>query len=82
VCAAYRWFYYYDNPEIVSVKASSLDAYLEERDFHIVVVDTEGSEYFALQGMQELLSNCRVLVVEFLPHHLKNVSGVTIEQFL
>lgn len=77
-----RWLYYYDNPEIVSVKASSLNAYLEERDFHIVVVDTEGSEYFALQGMQEILSNCKVLVVEFLPHHLKNVIGVTVEQFL
>ncbi|MGH7427267.1 MAG: hypothetical protein ACREJ4_02740, partial [Candidatus Methylomirabilaceae bacterium] len=45
-------------------------------------MDIEGSEYFALQGMQKILAHARVLVVEFLPHHLKNVSGVTVEQFL
>ena len=45
-------------------------------------MDIEGSEYFALQGMQEILSKCKLLVIEFLPHHLKNVSGVTVEQFL
>jgi hypothetical protein len=60
----------------------SLDEYLEEKTFDIVVIDIEGSEYFALQGMQKMLSRCKVLVVEFLPHHLKNVSGVTVEEFL
>ena len=71
-----------DNPETISVKAVSLDRYLEKKDFNIVVMDIEGSEYFALQGMQKILSKCKLLVVEFLPHHLKNVSGVTVEQFL
>ena len=77
-----KWLYYYDNPETISLKAVSLDDYLEEKDFDIVVMDIEGSEYFALQGMQKILSNCRILAVEFLPHHLKNVSGITVEQFL
>ena len=77
-----RWLYYYDHPETIAVKAVSLDEYLEEKAFDIVVMDIEGSEYFALQGMQEILYRCKVLVVEFLPHHLKNVSGITVEQFL
>lgn len=77
-----EFMYYYDNPEKISVKAVSLDKFLEEKDFDIVVMDIEGSEYFALQGMQEILSKCKLLIVEFLPHHLKNVSGVTVEQFL
>jgi hypothetical protein len=45
-------------------------------------MDIEGSEYFALKGMQTILRDARTLFVEFLPHHLRNVSGVTPEQFL
>lgn len=74
--------YYYDNPEQITVQAVSLDAYLDEKGFDVIVMDIEGSEFFALKGMQEILSRCKVLVVEFLPHHLKNVSGVSVEQFL
>jgi hypothetical protein len=44
-------------------------------------MDIEGSEYYALKGMQKILSACKVLAVEFLPHHLANVSGVTVAQF-
>ncbi|MCX5997230.1 MAG: FkbM family methyltransferase [Chloroflexi bacterium] len=77
-----KLIYYYDNPKKISVKAFCLDSYLEEKDFDLIVMDIEGSEYFALKGMQEILSNSKVLVVEFLPHHLKNVSGITVEQFL
>jgi FkbM family methyltransferase len=74
--------YYHDNPKEISVRAVRLDDYLKEKDFHMVLMDIEGSEYFALQGMQEILSRCRLLVVEFIPHLLKNVSDVTVEQFL
>lgn len=74
--------YYYDNPETITVAAASLDEFLDEKYFDVVVMDIEGSEYFALGGMQKILSSCRLLVVEFLPHHLKNVSGVSVDQFL
>lgn len=77
-----KFMYYYDNPKKISIKAVSLDRYLKEKDFDIIVMDIEGSEYFALKGMQEILSQCKLLALEFLPHHLKNVSGVTVEQFL
>jgi FkbM family methyltransferase len=74
--------YYFDTPEKISIKAFNLDNYFEDKNFDIVIMDIEGSEYYALQGMQEILSQCKLLVVEFLPHHLRNVSGVTVEQFL
>lgn len=77
-----EYMYYYDKPEEISVRAFSLDKYLDNNGFDVVVMDIEGSEYFALQGMQGILSKTKLLAVEFLPHHLKNVSGVTVAQFL
>ena len=76
------YIYYYDSPTEVSVNAFSLDNYLVEKDFDVVIMDIEGSEYFALQGMQEILATAKVLAVEFLPHHLRNVSCATVDQFV
>lgn len=77
-----KYMYYYDKPEIVSVKGYPLDSYLENKEFDLIIMDIEGSEYFALKGMQNLLSRVKVLVVEFRPHHLKYVADITVEQFL
>ena len=77
-----EYMYYYDKPEEVSVDAFSLDEYLGNDAFDVVVMDVEGSEYFALQGMQKILSKARLLAIEFLPHHLRNVSGATVAQFV
>jgi len=74
--------YYYDNPETIKVPAVRLDDQLAEKQFDLIVMDIEGSEYFALKGMPEILKQSKVLVVEFLPHHLKKVSGVKVDQFL
>lgn len=73
--------YYYDRPEAIFVEAYPLDQYLEEA-FDIVLMDIEGSEVFALKGMSRILSTAAVLQVEFLPHHLRNVSGVSVRDFL
>lgn len=78
----WKQMYYYDRPEQITIQAVDLDTYLDNRQFDVVVMDIEGSEYYALSGMQRILSSCRLLAVEFLPHHLKNVSGVSVEQFL
>ena len=77
-----QYMYRYDNPNVIEVQAYSLDDYLDESNFDLVLIDIEGSEYFAMQGMEKILSNCNTLIVEFLPHHLKNVADVTVEQFL
>ena len=77
-----EYMYRYDNPEVIDVQAYSLDEYLGENNFDLILIDIEGSEYFAMQGMEKILSNCNTLIVEFLPHHLKNVADVSVEQFL
>ncbi|MGH7907262.1 MAG: FkbM family methyltransferase, partial [Candidatus Binataceae bacterium] len=60
----------------------SLDEYLKGDTFSFVLMDIEGSEYFALKGMQRILQNAQTLFVEFLPHHLRNVAGVSPREFL
>lgn len=75
------WLYFFDEPELTKVEAMPLDDLLADESFDIVVMDIEGSEFFALQGMQRILKDTEVLQIEFLAHHLKYVSGVTPQQF-
>lgn len=72
--------YFYDSPDIVQVRMNTLDNVLEPR-FQAIVMDIEGSEYFALLGMKAILKTADVLFVEFVAHHLRNVSGATADQF-
>jgi FkbM family methyltransferase len=74
--------YFLDAPEVTTVRAECLDNVLTGERFDAVLMDIEGSEYFALRGMQEILSHAEWLFVEFVPHHLRNVSNVTVEEFL
>ncbi|HEX2897712.1 MAG TPA: FkbM family methyltransferase, partial [candidate division Zixibacteria bacterium] len=74
--------YYYDNPKNIIVKSVSLDAFLSAGQFDLIIMDIEGSEYFALKGMPKILAGAKALAVEFEPHHLKNVSGISVEQFV
>jgi|SRR5579862_8854984 len=73
--------YFYDYPTIVPVPAKRLDDILDDA-FDLVFMDIEGSEYFAFLGMQRLLAHAKTLIVEFLPHHLSRVAGITVETFL
>ena len=77
-----HYMYTYDNPEIIDVSAYSLDTYLTNNYFDLVLIDIEGSEYFAMQGMTNILSKTKTLIVEFLPHHIINVAGVRLTDFL
>ena len=76
------FLYDYDNPEIIELESHKLDDYLPNHDYDLILLDIEGSEYFAMKGMKDILSNCKTLVVEFLPHHLKNVADIDVETFL
>ena len=77
-----HYMYTYDNPEVIDVDAYSLDNYLSNNKFDLVLIDIEGSEYFAMQGMTDILSKTKTLIVEFLPHHITNVAGVKLTDFL
>ena len=79
---AWRRLYYYDHPRTVRVKAVRLDDLLPDESFDVVVMDAEGSEYFALKGMERILAGARALEVEFEPHHLRDVAGVTVDEFV
>ena len=74
--------YFYDSPEIAKVPAAPLDEVLGGQQFDVILMDIEGSEYFALKGMTKLFSGCRDLFVEYVPHHLKNVSCVGVPEFV
>ncbi len=77
-----NFLYEYDNPEVIELESHRLDDYLSEHDYDLILLDIEGSEYFAMKGMKDILSNCKTLVVEFLPHHLKNVADIDVETFI
>jgi len=74
--------YYCDNPDTISVPLKILDDVFLNRTFDLILMDIEGSEYFALKGMKRLLNGAQYLVMEFIPHHLDNVSGVTVEELV
>lgn len=67
---------------VIEVPARRIDDVFPDPRFDLVIMDIEGAEYFALQGMPRVLERCRALAVEFMPHHLRNVAGITVAQFL
>ena len=77
--------YNYDNPKQVEVDMVALDLFIAEQSLTTpsgIIMDIEGAEYFALKGMQATLAKVRFLYVEFVPHHLQNVSNTSVEKFL
>ncbi|MDB5689675.1 MAG: hypothetical protein JWL91_1551 [Sphingomonas bacterium] len=77
-----REHYVYDDPEVIEIDAVPLDRLVGARAFDLIFMDIEGSEYFALKGMQELLGRAGALAVEFLPHHLIDVANVGVDDFI
>ncbi len=74
--------YRYDNPEIISLPTRRLDDLVSDEMFDAIVMDIEGSEIHALRGMPRLLSGSAVLAVEFRTHHIIDVAGATVEEFI
>lgn len=46
-----------------------------------IIMDIEGAEYYALQGMTNTLKSSKFLYIEYVPHHLENVSITSNEDF-
>lgn len=77
--------YNHDNPDKVDVQMIALDEHISTKNLPsptAMLMDIEGAEYYALQGMPKTLANLRFLYIEYVPHHLKNVSSITNSQFL
>lgn len=79
-----HYYYNYDAPKTIQVPMLSLDAHVAQTKQEKpdgLIVDIEGSEYFALKGMQDALKHSHFLYIEYMPHHLDNVSQVSNAQF-
>jgi FkbM family methyltransferase len=76
--------YYYDNPKTIKVPMVTLDSICSDETevYDLIFMDIEGSEFFALQGMRNVLSRTNALVIEFIPHHLRNVATCSVEDFI
>lgn len=76
--------YYYDRPQTIRVPMVPFDTLVDPADerFDLILMDIEGSECFALKGMQSVLSRTETLIVEFIGHHVRNVAGVSVAEFL
>lgn len=80
-----NFIYNYDNPETVEVEGDTLDALSKKFSLDLpdcIIMDIEGSEYVALKGAPTCLSAAKLLYMEFVPHHLDNVAGVSIDDFV
>lgn len=73
--------YLYDKPNEIVVDSVVLDNFIKVKSFDLIFVDIEGSEYFAFKGMQKIFKQSRVLITEFMPHHLKNVASISALDF-
>ena len=72
----------YDDPAVVEVPMKRLDDVVEDPHFDLIVMDIEGAEYFALQGMSGLLEKCPALQLEVLPISIEKVAGVRADEFI
>ena len=71
--------YNYENPIEVEVEMVALDPFIAAENLTApngIIMDIEGAEFYALNGMQKTLSKVRFLYIEYVPHHLQNVSNV------
>jgi FkbM family methyltransferase len=78
-----NFIYTFDKPETTKVKMKALDEHIATENLppaDMIVMDIEGAEYFALKGMQKALASSSGLYIEFIPHHLQNVAGVSATQ--
>jgi FkbM family methyltransferase len=64
----------------IEVEMVRLSDHIEDPCFDFVLMDIEGSEYFALRGMNSILASCSYLQFEYLPTTLDG-SGVSDEDF-
>jgi FkbM family methyltransferase len=77
-----QWAYIFDKPEKITVEMKRLDDVFSGDRFDLIVMDVEGAEILALQGMSNLLARCQGLLIEVFESHLRDVAKVSNEEFL
>ncbi|AUP81060.1 FkbM family methyltransferase [Flavivirga eckloniae] len=79
-----KYMYKYDNPDTIEVDMVAIDAHAKANNLDEaqgIIMDIEGAEYYALQGMTNTLKASKFLYIEYVPHHLENVSKTNNEDF-
>lgn len=77
--------YNWDNSKLVTVPLTTLDNNKNVEQLPLIdllLMDIEGSEYYALKGSPKTLAKTKNLVMEFIPHHLKNVGNINVQELL
>ena len=76
--------YYYDKPETISIPLVTLDSICDDQNekYDLVFMDIEGSEIFALKGMDSVLNRSKALIIEFIPHAITNVANSNVDEFV
>jgi len=73
--------YLFDRPEIITVNTNLIDEKFQN-SFDFILMDIEGSEYFAIKGAANKISRARVFTFEFRPHHIRDIAAVSLDEFL
>ena len=79
-----KYMYKYDDPDTIEVDMVSVDIHQKTHNLPSadgIIMDIEGAEFYALQGMKNTLHDSRFLYIEYVPHHLQNVSNTSNEVF-
>tara|TARA_R110000868_G_scaffold1389_6_gene10704 strand:- start:5158 stop:6006 length:849 start_codon:yes stop_codon:yes gene_type:complete len=79
-----KLMYKYDNPDTIEVDMIAIDEHVKTNNLEEaqgIIMDIEGAEYYALQGMTNTLKSSKFLYIEYVPHHLENVSITSNEDF-
>lgn len=79
-----KYMYKYDDPDTIEVDMIAIDEHAKINkleDAQGIIMDIEGAEYYALQGMTNTLKTSKFLYIEYVPHHLENVSNTSNEDF-
>ncbi|PIA81387.1 hypothetical protein BFR04_14585 [Gaetbulibacter sp. 4G1] len=79
-----KLMYTFDNPDVIEVDMISVDEHVSANNLpeaQGIIMDIEGAEYYALKGMTKTLETSGFLYVEYVPHHLENVSNTSNEAF-
>lgn len=73
--------YLAETHELIELETLKLDDLLRNEKFNAIVMDIEGSEYFALRGMGNLLKDTEILFIEWITFHLEYIADITPEIF-
>ena len=80
-----NFIYNYDNPENIAVPMIDLDSHILSENMpypDCIIMDIEGAEFYALKGMQVSIQHCKMLYMEYVPHHLSHVSSTSNKELM